>query len=648
MRLSEAVAVAPRIELRVSGARGAASTVPGPAGDVARAANRAALAAIVGAAAGMARQLTESGREGMFVFEGANLAAEVANDVAQQGIYVPPAAADGSTGAWVRKFSGFVDVRWFGAKGDGVTDDTAAFAAAFYAGSWVYAPRGTYVVSQISIGGGKALVTDGHATVIRQKAGTGPDTPIIVIVGSNVNIGSFRAIGNLNGGGADTTGEQNHVILIKATAALGNFSNITIGDIVGENIRGDILVTYSTESATISHVRVGHLYGTNIYRCVAAICTGNGVQIASVGGTQVGYLVFDAEPDGSCAPVVGLRVGYIKGRYAGFIGTDIYTTVDGVYVGTLDLDPAHGGGVGSTPAYPFAAGLIDGVLVRNCKSLTLGKFKANGFNGAALRHIFSGGEIATQPIHIEAAELTDNCKTEGTLLTYFAGAAGVTRLTIGHLKIAITRATVSGIRACYGAKIGPVDAALAADTRLLHACNDNETGPIFTSTTATGYIALSCDGAKIKAGNLNVEFALSYCANARIAGGTVTTPGAPFDGDGSDSHSYPFVEDSVINGSRQTGFYQKIILYRDGHVLASAYHNSSGDKVVGARGAAVADPAAITSSDAANSAAAPTKAEFDALVLRFNQLRADFTSERTATVALLARLRAATGHGLIA
>lgn len=74
----------------------------------------------------------------------------------------------------------------------------------------------------------------------------------------------------------------------------------------------------------------------------------------------------------------------------------------------------------------------------------------------------------------------------------------------------------------------------------------------------------------------------------------------------------------------------------------------NGQQVIGARGAAVADPAAITSSDAANAAAAPTKAEFDALVLRFNQLRADFTSVRTAQVALLARLRAATGHGVIA
>ena len=74
--------------------------------------------------------LTESGREGLFVFDAANQSAKVAADAAQ-GIYVAPAAAPtGAAGAWVRKFSGAVNVRWFGAVGDGVTNDGAAFVAA--------------------------------------------------------------------------------------------------------------------------------------------------------------------------------------------------------------------------------------------------------------------------------------------------------------------------------------------------------------------------------------------------------------------------------------------------------------------------------------------------------------------------------------
>src|SRR5262249_38039110 len=35
-----------------------------------------------------------------------------------------------TTGRWVRLFSGDINVKWFGARGDGTTDDTAAIQAA--------------------------------------------------------------------------------------------------------------------------------------------------------------------------------------------------------------------------------------------------------------------------------------------------------------------------------------------------------------------------------------------------------------------------------------------------------------------------------------------------------------------------------------
>lgn len=73
--------------------------------------------------------LTESGREGQFVWSSANLATKVTADP-QQGIYVAPASAPtGASGAWVRKFSGELNVKWFGATGDGTTVDYAAFVA---------------------------------------------------------------------------------------------------------------------------------------------------------------------------------------------------------------------------------------------------------------------------------------------------------------------------------------------------------------------------------------------------------------------------------------------------------------------------------------------------------------------------------------
>jgi hypothetical protein len=99
-------------------------------GGAAIAATRSALAALATSAGGCT--LRETGREGLFVFDPANRAAEVAADSAQ-GLFVAPSGQNGSAGAWVRRFSGGVNVRWFGATGDGTTNDGAAFVAALAA-----------------------------------------------------------------------------------------------------------------------------------------------------------------------------------------------------------------------------------------------------------------------------------------------------------------------------------------------------------------------------------------------------------------------------------------------------------------------------------------------------------------------------------
>lgn len=56
------------------------------------------------------------------------------------------------------------------------------------------------------------------------------------------------------------------------------------------------------------------------------------------------------------------------------------------------------------------------------------------------------------------------------------------------------------------------------------------------------------------------------------------------------------------------------------------------------KGAAVADPAALTSVNGTNAVAAPTKAEFDALVAEFNKLRTDAGAIRTQLIALITSL----------
>jgi hypothetical protein len=65
--------------------------------------------------------LSQSARAGMFEFDSSNLSAYVAADTAQ-GVYVAPASAtSGASGAWVRRYSGPLDIRWFGAIADCTT-----------------------------------------------------------------------------------------------------------------------------------------------------------------------------------------------------------------------------------------------------------------------------------------------------------------------------------------------------------------------------------------------------------------------------------------------------------------------------------------------------------------------------------------------
>jgi hypothetical protein len=83
-----------------------------------------------------------------------------ASDTDNGGTIIAPTAG---SGRWKRIYSGAVNVRWFGAKGDGVTDDTAAIGSAITAIKDVYIPIGTYKVSStITIPDKGSITGDGR------------------------------------------------------------------------------------------------------------------------------------------------------------------------------------------------------------------------------------------------------------------------------------------------------------------------------------------------------------------------------------------------------------------------------------------------------------------------------------------------------
>lgn len=67
--------------------------------------------------------LSESGREGEFNWFLGDFSARVSNDPGE-GIYIKANSYPSSVGAWVRTHDGEYLAKWFGAKGDGVSDDS--------------------------------------------------------------------------------------------------------------------------------------------------------------------------------------------------------------------------------------------------------------------------------------------------------------------------------------------------------------------------------------------------------------------------------------------------------------------------------------------------------------------------------------------
>jgi hypothetical protein len=465
--------------------------------------NSVAIVATKSELAGSATQqpalLTEPDAEGIFVFDPSDLSAEVAADI-RQGLHVAPASdPSGASGAWVRKFPATISAKWFGARGDGTTDDTAAIAAALSAGSMAHIPAGAYVVSSLSIPANTVVTTDGHDTILIQTPGTGATTPIIKIKGSNVRVGDISIQGRLGLTG-DTTGEWNHGIQIGLDAdATNSISNVTVGNVRGTNIRGDVvsLNVHPTARANghrLSGIGIGKITGENVYRHVCAITGGSAVSIDSITGSQVGYMMLDIETDAGSGAVSGVTVGYVKGHHAAAVGTTGADYLEGIQIGEIDLDPAHCGP--SSPVYAPGAAQIVGFLVRNTKSLEIGTFKANGHTQSALASV--GGELEHMAVHIGSAEVPSS-NTSNSVYGHFQGGSGL-ELHIDHLVTATTAdANQRVFEGVDRLAVGQVSAQLAGG-RFLSASSNSTVG--HANITGAGSIMLACTGCAIEGGTL--------------------------------------------------------------------------------------------------------------------------------------------------
>lgn len=428
-----------------------------------------------------------------------------------------------------------LDVRTQGARGDGRTDDTAALAAALKTSDVVSVPAGTFLVSQIEVPAGKTILTEGMDTILRQRPGQPSATPVLRIIGSNVVIGGLRVVGNID----TDTGEWMHAIAIHPKQSTGSLSNIEIGDIIGENIRGDVVEIYPTAPYRASRIRLGHLVGNNVLRSVVSIGGGDDIEIRSCTGWRVGYSHLTVEPDVSCTPATNVRVGHVKGRNAIVAPVSPSVLADEVAIGTLELDPSFA--LGSMPQYPPGTVIANtGLHLRNCKSLKISQFRANGFGGPAIRQIYGLGELSRQELRLDQAEITGCGRAGRDDEASILGAPDVTHLTIGRLAITLDSPGANGIQSCHGAVIGEVDAVLGPGTRLFRDIQDGMIGPVYARSGA-GTLIISGERTEFRGGDVAVDVLGAYSTRLRFRDAVLK---GEFVGPNCDSHAF---ENATLN-----------------------------------------------------------------------------------------------------
>ena len=264
------------------------------------------------------RTAVGDGAEGVFFFDAASAAAN------NNGTILEPDTAP-PLGRWVRQGSASVDVAWFGATGDGVTNDSAAIQAAVTASNGLpvtFTPGATYLVVAAIVPPSGARIELSGATILVQTV----------------------AAANCWGFNLDTVND----VEIRGGAITGQLGN----GIVPQSGFG-VYVTSST-NVTLKDLDISlHWYD----------------------GVFIAY---------ASANVVQERVNAHHNRRAGcsVIGGNSLIFRDGFYVDTGHAAAPEGGEFGINIEVDGVGGAVDGVLVDNCelsRNGTVGNGTGAGF-----------------------------------------------------------------------------------------------------------------------------------------------------------------------------------------------------------------------------------------------------------------------------
>lgn len=260
-----------------------------------------------------------------------------------------------SVGPWrwilrtIQSFYGTYNVKYYGAKGDGTTDDTAAEQAALDAcetagGGTVWHPLGTYICSGLRIGSNTHL-TGAKGAVLKLKDNASsigttlfPDDHHLILSNKNAKSTGVTNI-EISGLTFDANTANNHVDEWTHAMEFWGIVGANIHDCVGQNIRGEFVVlAHNTGTTHNADVQIHDIRLSNVGKVYAgepggaghakrqgiAVEDGENITIDNIVGRDIGAYLVDLEPFRSPQVCKAVTVSNLIGKEC---GTGIFSAV---------------------------------------------------------------------------------------------------------------------------------------------------------------------------------------------------------------------------------------------------------------------------------------------------------------------------------
>ncbi len=309
-------------------------------------------------------------------------------------------------------------------------DITQAVERAFAKTNDVLVPEGFWTASTIVLSNGRNLLTAGKNTIIQQTS-VPTGTPLINITGSNTTFASNSAV-TLRGNIATATNEQDHAVFVRGSS---NITNIGIGTIFAENIRGDGVYIGGLDTAAVTNVNIDNIEGTNIYRNVLTVTGVDGLIVKSIWGHSTGYMTFNVEPNPNSQLIKNVRVGSIRGGTSGIVGLSADDFVELVQINDIYSDRLITSN--SVPNYPLNSSISRVSLwLRNCNNITIGQFFSRNFPDHAIEYVYNNGEIQGDNLNILKVDWA-NCNTDENVYNTQMEILNMQRVTLGSGNIVL-------------------------------------------------------------------------------------------------------------------------------------------------------------------------------------------------------------------